>query len=132
MKCALIRFFGLLWLVSGTAAYAEALSSADLNELISGRSMTIRGDWDGASGGFYFKPSGSVVLYWEGRSEEGKWEIKGSSVCISDEWWGDNWCIKFNSLRAKGRYRLTFPDGARATYEEKDFIEGNNLSVLKQ
>ena len=45
---------------------------------------------------------------------------------------GDNWCIKINSLRAKGRYRLTFPDGARATYEEKDFIEGNNLSVLKQ
>lgn len=131
MKHTAIGLFGLLWLTSGTVAHSEALSPAALDELVSGRSMTVRGDWDGASGGFYFEPSGAVILYWEGRTEEGTWKIKGSSVCISDEWWGNNWCMKFKSLRAKGRYRLTFPDGASRTYEVEDFIDGNNLSALE-
>ena len=131
MKIKTCAMLGAILIVTTQTVYADPMSSEAVHELVSGRSMALAGDWGSAKGGFYFAPSGSVTLFWEGRTEEGRWSISGNSLCISDEWWGDNWCIAFEATRAEGRYRLSFPEGNTATREVEDFVEGNNLSALQ-
>ena len=131
MKIKVVSAFGAAFIIAGQMVSAEPLSSDSVRELVNGRSMALAGDWSNAKGGLYFAPSGNVTLNWEGRTEEGRWSVSGNSVCISDEWWGDNWCIAFETTRAEGRYRLRLPEGNNATREAEDFVDGNNLSALQ-
>ena len=68
-------------LISTAIAQAENMTGAQLKKAFTGKSMTFTGK--SGNGSSVYKADGSAFIVFKGKPSNGKWRVRGSSICTT-------------------------------------------------
>jgi hypothetical protein len=84
MKAVVAATIGVcLGLTMTNVAIAQNMSGAELKDSFSGKSMTFSGK--SGKGTSVYNADGSASIVFKGKPSNGKWRVKGSSICTAWE-----------------------------------------------